>query len=113
MLEGGHSCPPRPDRNVRPPSNQGAPAMTDSPENNLPRCPICGTRGLLELCDPSGVSLCPKCGALLRWFRARLAPSTRLEVAQIRLATSLREALGADSLDVVEIMMELEEEFGV
>jgi acyl carrier protein len=76
----------------------------------LPRCPVCGVRALLELCDPAGLLLCPACGALLCWFRRRFARSA--SVNWIRLETTLEE-LGADSLDRVELLMELEEELGV
>jgi acyl carrier protein len=62
------------------------------------------------LCDPAGLLLCPRCGALLRWFQRRFARSA--SVNWIRLETTLEE-LGADSLDKVEMLMELEEEFGV
>jgi acyl carrier protein len=75
----------------------------------LPPCPVCGRHALLEVCDPAGLALCPRCGALLRWFGRRFAPSA--SVARIRLDTLLTQ-LGGDSLDRVEFIMELEEEFG-
>jgi acyl carrier protein len=68
---------------------------------------------LLEFCDPAGVALCPRCGLLLCRLRGRLASLYGADPDQITLATSFVEDLGADSLDVVELVMELEEEFGV
>jgi acyl carrier protein len=67
---------------------------------------------LLEFCDPSGVALCPRCGHLLRRLRGRLA-SLYGAPEGIKLGTSFIDDLGADSLDLVELVMELEEEFGV
>ena len=74
-------------------------------------CPICGQAALLELIDPSGAALCPNCGALFEWFRHRLAQLVPSE--RVTLHASLAKDLGADSLDVVEIVMEMEEEQGI
>lgn len=73
------------------------------------RCPICGGEVFLEFAEPPGVALCPGCGLLFRRVCARLGVSGR----QVNLSTLLLEAPGADSLDLVEMVMELEEEFGV
>src|SRR5689334_2041378 len=70
------------------------------------RCPVCGCEALLELVDPTGLVMCPRCGGMLRWFRECYGP-------HVSLLTSFREDLGADSLDVVELMMELEGKFGL
>jgi acyl carrier protein len=67
---------------------------------------------LLEFCDPSGVALCPSCGHLLRRLQGRLA-SLYGAPAGIKLGTSFLDDLGADSLDLAELIMELEEEFDV
>jgi acyl carrier protein len=78
---------------------------------SLHPCPICGRLALLELVDPAGAALCASCGALFKSFCSRLsrfAPADR-----ITLEASLARDLGADSLDVVELVMELEEEHGV
>ncbi|HYT94469.1 MAG TPA: phosphopantetheine-binding protein [Gemmataceae bacterium] len=85
-------------------------SATSFTSEELPRCPVCGERALLELCDPAGLALCPRCGSLLCWFRRRFARSASVNL--IRLETTLAE-LGADSLDIVEFLMELEEGFGV
>lgn len=79
--------------------------MPADPDISLPRCPVCGNRALLELCEPGGVALCPLCGCLLAWFRNRFESDIDLD----RAITDL----GADSLDIVEMLMELEEESGV
>ena len=76
-----------------------------------PRCPVCSQTILLELCDPSGAAICARCGHLLRWFRQRY--NWRDGANAIELGTRLADDLGADSLDIVELVMELEEEFGV
>ena len=87
-------------------------ATPEASERLVPRCPVCDQPGLLELCDPRGVALCPRCGHLLRWFQGRLA-SLYGAADGIALATSFFEDLGADSFDIVELVMELEETFAV
>lgn len=42
-----------------------------------------------------------------------IAERLELKVDQIKAADSLQEDLGADSLDAVELIMALEEEFGI
>jgi hypothetical protein len=79
--------------------------MSSDSDILLPRCPVCGNPALLELCEPGGVALCPLCGCLLAWFRKRFGPGIDLDRAIAEL--------GLDSLDIVELMMELEEETGV
>ena len=62
---------------------------------------------------PGGDSCCPSCGQLLWWFRDRLSRQARVAPERITLCSSFSEDIGADSLDIVELVMELEEEFGV
>ncbi len=45
--------------------------------------------------------------------RDALASQFELDPASVTLETNLIDDLGADSLDVVELIMELEDEFGV
>jgi acyl carrier protein len=78
-----------------------------------PRCPICGQNALLEFCDPSGIALCPRCGHLLCWFRGRLTSLYAVAGNGITPDTSFADDLGADSLDIVELITELEGEFDV
>ena len=82
-------------------------------EDRLPQCPVCGHQGLAALCDPAGVGLCPQCGRLLHWFQGRLASIQGIEAARLALDTMLVDDLGMDSLELVEIIMEIEDEFGV
>jgi acyl carrier protein len=88
--------------------------MAESPESptGLPPCPVCGNVAVAEFCDPPGVALCPRCGNLLCWVRGRLAALLRTDPERITRGIPLAE-LGLDSLDVVELVMDLEEEFGV
>src|SRR5262245_12811760 len=72
----------------------------------LAACPVCGSRTLLEFYEPAGAALCADCGHILRWFCDRFSLRTLL------LETRLGD-LGADSLDLVELVMEIEEEFSV
>ncbi len=58
---------------------------------------------------PGGDSTCPSCGHLLWWFRDRLGDGS----GQIHVDSLLLDDLGADSLDLVEPVMEIEQEFGI
>ncbi len=105
-----------------------------TPEGSPGKCPICDNDICIEPSLPYGDAPCPNCGALL-WF-LNLSGETRCfdsaETAQFRqrvldgIADQLEldaltraklqadpailRQLGADSLDLVEIVMELEEE---
>ena len=46
-------------------------------------------------------------------IRSALASQFELDPASVTLETNLIDDLGADSLDVVELIMELEDEFGI
>ena len=72
-------------------------------------CPICGGDMFLELVEPRGMPLCPRCGRLFR----RVCAMLEVSEWQMTLSTLLSEDLGLDSLDLVELVTELEKEFGV
>lgn len=74
---------------------------------------MCGSESAVEPSDPGGDSCCPNCGHLLWWFRDRLGRETGDSPERLTLATSFTEDLNLDSLGLVELVMELEEEFGV
>ena len=67
----------------------------------------------MEPSYPGGDSCCPNCGHLLWWFRDRLSRDAGIAPQQITLSTSFIKDIGADSLDLVELVMKLEEEFEV
>jgi acyl carrier protein len=77
-----------------------------TPEGLPHRCPVCDKYASVEPSSPAGDSICPSCGQLLWWFRDRFG-------AVAELGDSLVADLGMDSLDTVELVMELEEQFGV
>jgi acyl carrier protein len=105
-----------------------------TPEGVPNHCPICDTLICIEPSQPPGDAPCPGCGTLL-WFirtsehvllyESRLIAPVREEIVRIlckrlglspdRLAfsSSFVEDMGADSLDLVELVMALEEEFGI
>ncbi len=66
-----------------------------TPEGHPNQCPVCQALVCVEPSHPAGDAPCPHCGVLL-WF----LPSYFADIGQ-------------DSLDVAELMMELEEEFGL
>ena len=84
-----------------------------TPEGEPHVCPVCGNVSAVEPSYPGGDSCCPACGHLLWWFRNRLGREAGAAPDRITLASSFADDLRADSLEMVELVMELEEEFGV
>jgi len=90
-----------------------------TPEGFPTHCPVCGAATNLDFSD-GGDAPCPACGCLLlqsvEQFDAVLAiiaDQLGVEREKINPATSFIDDLVADSLDTVELVMELEEEFDV
>ena len=84
-----------------------------TPEGIPQRCPVCGESTAIEPSSPTGDACCPACGHLLWWFRdyqLRLYGSDA--PPGLELETELA-SLANDSLDLVELVMELEEEFDI
>jgi acyl carrier protein len=103
-----------------------------TPEGQPTSCPLCLANVIVEPSVFIGDATCPRCGQLL-WFiqtadTARLFDAEQsqerkdriLEIIANQLGVdrdkiannpALFDAIGADSLDVVELVMELEEEF--
>lgn len=82
-------------------------------------CPLCGAITNIEFSDPAQDAPCPSCGHLL-WASAQLLRSVSQCYANVLgtapgaiNAETRFSDLGADSLDAVEMVMELEEEFDV
>ena len=82
-----------------------------TPEGVPLRCEICGALAVVETSLESGDATCPACGLLLWRVRNRLATELQRSDDDIRLATQLAGELGTESLDVVELVMVLEDEF--
>ena len=104
-----------------------------TPEGQPIRCPLCGKQVVIEPSALFGDATCPHCGQLL-WFirlsdelrvyeydqadelRDRLkdvlAEQLGVDKSKVTGDLSVLKDLGADSLDVVELVMELDEEFG-
>jgi acyl carrier protein len=90
-----------------------------TPEGRDSRCPLCGAETAIEysLADDA---TCPNCGSLL-WGEEATAARLRQIIAEqlgidpdkVTDETSFVNDLGADSLDTVELVMVLEEEFDV
>jgi acyl carrier protein len=104
-----------------------------TPEGVPNHCPICDTSICIEPSHPPGDAPCPNCGTLLWFFDTSagmrfyeseaIAPlrdkilQTLCEIlgvnrARVTPTTSFIEDVGADSLDIVELVLEMEEEFG-
>lgn len=84
-----------------------------TPEGEPHVCPVCGNAAAVEPSYPGGDSCCPSCGHLLWWFHDRLSRETGIASEQVTLSSTFADDIGADSLELVELIMELEEEFGV
>jgi hypothetical protein len=96
-----------------------------TPEGTPNRCPVCGHRFRIEPSQPFGDAPCPACGTLLwfvsdgeglRFFDPEATGlvelvASRLGVSPDALRSGQPGQLGLDSLDVVELVMELEEQF--
>ena len=90
------------------------------------RCPVCGHTLSIEPSQPFGDAPCPACGSLLwfvvggngpRYFDPEAAGlvevvAARLGVSPDAVRSGRLGELGLDSLDVVELVMELEEQLG-
>ena len=83
-----------------------------TPEGLPNHCPICDKDVVLEP-SQAGDGTCPNCGHLLWWFDNWLTDHLSVDALQITPSTSFVNDLGADSLDVVELVMELEQEFDI
>ena len=83
-----------------------------TPEGEPHRCTICGELAYTEPSQPLGDSVCPRCGALLIRFHESFTDQLGIDRERFTTGTDLRQ-LGADSLDIVELVMELEEKFDI
>ena len=76
------------------------------------RCALCSNPARPEFYEPSGSELCSRCGGILRRLCDRLVPLYDIEPDRITLGTSWLQDLHTDSLDMAELVVTLEEEFG-
>jgi acyl carrier protein len=105
-----------------------------TPEGEPNYCPVCKSLISIEPSHPPGDAPCPKCGRLL-WFgqtssgmhcydrdavtgilerlRRILAERLALSANDVTWSAPFIEDVGADSLDILELVMELEEEFEI
>ena len=84
-----------------------------TPEGLPHQCPVCGKIAAHEPAYPGGDSVCPSCGHLLWVFRDRIGNDLGVHLDEIKFNSLLRTEAGADSLDLAELLMELEEETGI
>lgn len=84
-----------------------------TPEGIPHLCPVCGRNSETEPSYPGGDSCCSRCGQLLWWFQDRLSWDAAIAPERISLSNSFSEDIGMPSLEIVELVMELEEEFGI
>jgi acyl carrier protein len=90
-----------------------------SPEGILSHCPVCGTEVKREFGKPLEDARCTQCGHSLKRsaemfasIRQLLSESLNVPPDSITVHTRM-DSLGADSLELIELVMDLEEEFGI
>jgi acyl carrier protein len=99
-------------------SEQAMIVSSRTPEGFPTHCPLCGAATNLEFSKATGDATCPNCGHLI-WISFQLLESFQRHFGEKLVGDDLISAnttfaeLGADSLDTVELIMELEEEFQV
>lgn len=105
-----------------------------TPEGVPNHCPVCRTSICIAPSQPPGDAPCPNCGTLLwffntlagmrfyeseaaAWLRDRILQTVcenlGVNKGQVTSSTSFLEDVGADSLDMTELVMELEEAFSI
>lgn len=83
-----------------------------TPEGDPFRCPVCDELTNVET-SLAGDACCPACNQLLWWFKDRLAHERQVPREEIHLHTELWPEGDSESLETVEMVMALEEEFDV
>ena len=90
-----------------------------TPEGTPSHCLLCGTNVNIEFSSPANDAPCPSCGHLV-WKSTQLVHSLRVRIENtLGVSTNQMTAdtpfydIGADSLDAVEIVMQLEEDFDI
>lgn len=82
-----------------------------TPEGLPHRCGVCGEAFAADPSYPGGDSCCPACGSLLWWFRDRLGDSAWSGRDWGERLQEIADMAIPDSLDLVELVMEMEEQF--
>ncbi|WP_152101006.1 acyl carrier protein [Lacipirellula parvula] len=72
-------------------------------------CPVCGAAAATLTAD----QCCGACDAILEWFQTRLTLIGYQPLSRVSLASSFAGDLTVDSLDLVEIVCDLEQDFDV
>lgn len=87
---------------------------SNTPESASNQCPICNSTFTAEVPSAGDVP-CSSCRQLLQWFQndSRILQSFFESESSPLDGDSKFLSLGMDSLDVMELIMEIEEEFGV
>jgi acyl carrier protein len=95
------------------------PIASRTPEGFPSNCPVCGAETNRDFSEFGGDAPCPRCGCLiwqaeqlLRRIQSLLDRFATGKHSLINANTRLKD-LGADSLDLVELVMELEEELNL
>jgi acyl carrier protein len=105
-----------------------------TPEGAPNHCPVCDKPICIAPSHPPGDAPCPNCGTLLwffassagvRFYESKMVAPLRDKILQIicmnlgvnqeqvTSTTAFVAAVGGNSLDIVELILELEEEFDV
>lgn len=88
-------------------------ATIQKTQSKTGHCAICACEATLHSAQAGQDGTCAACGELLDWLRLHLADLMEAPAEAITLETELEHDLGADSLDIVELVMEVEEQFDI
>ena len=89
-----------------------------TPEDTPSRCPLCGHATNIEFSRPADDATCPNCACLL-WRATDTLERLRERIFEVGArglsvtADTPLPQLGNDSIDAVEMIMDLEEEFAI
>ena len=84
-----------------------------TPEGDPFACRVCGSVDRVEPSALTGDAVCPRCGGYVSRLLSRFDNLFPGQPGPIDLDTPLTNLMHGDSLDIVELVMGLEEEFGV
>jgi acyl carrier protein len=87
--------------------------VTSQARDALGRCRVCGDPCAHTPTSQGIESCCATCKLIFEWFRDWLGREVGFPQESVELTTSLIHAHRGDSFGLVELQMELEDEFGV
>ena len=88
-------------------------ATPDKPDNGRCACCVCDAVVVCETDELAAEPLCGGCGPIFASSRDYIAEKEAIDPERIAVQTALQADLQFDSLDMVEMSMQLEEQFEI